>query len=149
MFGEFEIKDKKLALKVSVDELTKKYNLSKFDVDTINKMLSRRSNTTQSEKNVFVDDWKIYFDNQDLHDYLYAAAAMGPVALMAAFDSLIALMSGPIGVALAAFLDGIALFAGEIYLGDICYKIVYCTLNGKGFYIGFDWSVPAPAFGEW
>ena len=102
---------------------------------------------SRSGKNVYIDDWKVYFDNDDLKNYLYAAAAMGPVALLAAFDSAAILIGGIAGTALARIADWLAI-AGEISMGAICYKITYCTLMGKGFYIGIDWSVPTPVFGK-
>lgn len=50
MLGEFCLKDNKLALKISLDDLQKKYSLNDYDMSIINKMLHIQSNGVNCEK---------------------------------------------------------------------------------------------------
>ena len=120
MFGEFEIKEGKLSTKIPIDKLAQKYDLNAFDIDMLNKM-DRVGEMAQKQKaaNVWLEDWKICFDNQDLKDYLAAAAGMGATALIAEFESLSAMLGGPIGMLITSVIAAL----GGANPVDMCWEI--------------------------
>ena len=90
-----------------------------------------------------VEDWKIYFDLGDVHAFLFAAAQVGPAAIMAALSALGSVYPG-VGTVVGAI---VGLFGG----GTIIYWVFQAVALEKGLYIGVDWNgpFPNPAIGLW
>ncbi|WP_234124660.1 hypothetical protein [Clostridium hydrogenum] len=146
-------KNGKLVLKDSIADAKIKYSLNDSDVNNLKKMLAfaqqRKSINISSQSkskvispNVYVSNWKVYFSNEDVNAYLFAAAETGPEALAAALDGLATLMGGPVGTVIGVVLDVL----GASALARLCYLIIQAEVNDQGIYIGINWNGGFPNY---
>lgn len=96
---------------------------------------------------VFVEDGKIWFDNGDIHAFLFAAASIGPEALYAALVGVGTLVGGVVGTTITAILGAL----GAASLAYLCYLIIQAGTNGQGIYIGIEMNgiFPNIVAGTW
>lgn len=108
-------------------------------------VISEDDNTIMAR--IFVEDGKIYFDNGDVHAFLFAAASVGPEALYAAIVGLGTLLGGAVGTTITAILGAL----GAASLSYLCYLIIQAAANGQGIYIGIEMNGIFPNFvaGTW
>lgn len=146
-------KDGKLVLKDSITNTKLKYSLSNSEVSSLIKLLAfaqqRKSVNISSQSKgilispkVYVSDWKVYFSNEDINAFLFAAAQIGPEALAAALDAVATMMGGPVGTVIGTILD----IVGAASLANLCYLIIQAEADGEGIYIGIDWSTGFPNY---
>lgn len=92
---------------------------------------------------VHVDNWKIYFTNDDVKGLLLSAAQAGPAAMVAAFTALGSVYPG-VGNMVGSI---VGLFGGAA----IAYWVVQAATLNEGLYIGIDWNgpYPNPVVGTW
>lgn len=138
----------KLAISLSEEDLTSTYGFTSSDLVQLNDLLAFQSNAVDRGSNIpqtrlHVSDWKIYFDNADVHAFLLAAAQAGPAAIMAALSALGSVYPG-VGTVVGAI---VGLFGGA----TIIYWVFQAVALNKGLYIGIDWNgvFPNPAIGLW
>ncbi|ANY66499.1 hypothetical protein BBD42_08535 [Paenibacillus sp. BIHB 4019] len=94
---------------------------------------------------IFLQDSKIYFTQEDIDLYLFVAAGIGPEALAAALSAVAFLFGGPVGsvITLALTLIGIGT------LTNLCYLIIQAKVNNKnGVYIGLNWDGFFPNYSQ-
>ncbi|WP_206921972.1 hypothetical protein [Alicyclobacillus suci] len=146
----------KLTLNDSISDLASKYNLNSSDVANlqaiINAAQSYGSESTSSSKTgiqpqLSYSGGTVYFSHDDVDAYLFAAASVGPAALMAALDALATLTGGPVGAGLSLILDVL----GASSLAGFTYMCVQAEYNGQGVYIGLTWNgvFPNISYGFW
>ncbi len=149
IFSAFQLdKDGKLYLSVTDEELKSNYDFTSSDLDKLNSLLTFQHEAIKYAGNMpstrlHVEDWKIYFDLGDVHAFLFAAAQVGPAAIMAALSALGSVYPG-VGTVVGAI---VGLFGG----GTIIYWVFQAVALEKGLYIGVDWNgpFPNPAIGLW
>ncbi|MBR0092099.1 MAG: hypothetical protein IJP92_10405 [Lachnospiraceae bacterium] len=149
VFPYFEIgEDNRLSISLSNEELTSEFGFTDEDIMALNEMLRFQSNavdnsTRQTNERVYVSDWKIYFDAIDVQSYLFAAAQIGPAAIIAALSALGSSVPGA-GTVVGAIV-------GVFGASTIIYYVFQAVSLGKGMYIGVDWNgpFPVPAIGLW
>lgn len=135
MFGEFTLKDGRLTLKISIEELVEKYNLNMYDVEMLYKMKEIDEDAeSQRSANIYIEDWKLCFEPGDINIWLLAAASAGPEALIAAFEAIEAALGGPIGVVITTIIACL----GVANPFQICGEIVMAAAKGCGWYIDVD-----------
>lgn len=118
-------------------ELVKLYNT----IDFQHQMANQEGKPPQTR--IHVSNWKVYFTNGDVHATLFAAAQVGPAAIVAALSALGSVYPG-VGTVIGAAV-------GVIGGGTIVYWVFQAVCLGKGLYIGVDWNgpFPNPAIGTW
>lgn len=147
-------KNYKLSVTLTDEELTSTYNFTVNDIKQLNNLLDFQSDSIDGaytprkspihvSERLHVSDWKIYFSNDDIYAFLFAAAQVGPAAIIAALSALGSIYPG-VGTVIGAF---IGLFGAS----SIIYMVFQAVALKKGLYIGVDWNgpFPNPALGLW
>lgn len=93
---------------------------------------------------VHVSNWKVYFTYEEVMASFFAAAQVGPAAIVAALASLGTAIGGPVGAAIGTIV-------GYISGADFLYLVLRAATLKKGIYIGLDWDgpYPVPTQGTW
>lgn len=96
---------------------------------------------------VYVEDWKVYFSNDEVKMYFFAAASIGPAALAAALNSVVFMLGGPVATTISLVLSII----GAASLLNLTYLVIQAGTQGKGIYIGVTWNGVFPNYtqGTW
>jgi len=159
VLDEFTLsKDGTLELKKSLIEIQEEAGFSKAEMVIFEDMLgfnkenpaigitqidSQIDESAISTK-VYVEDWKVYFTYDEVLTLLFAAAQIGPAAMVAALSALGTAIGGLVGTTVAAIL-------GYITAASFCYLVIRAVSMKKGVYIGLDWDGPFPviADGTW
>lgn len=138
----------KLSISLSEKELISTYGFTSSDLKQLQDLLTFQSNAVDRGSNmvqtrIHVSDWKIYFNNADVHAFLLSAAQIGPAAIMAALSALGSVYPGVGNV--------VGLIVGLFGGATIIYWVFQAVTLEKGLYIGIDWNgpFPNPAIGLW
>ena len=93
---------------------------------------------------VHVSDWKVYFTYEEVMASFFAAAQIGPSAIIAALAGLGTAIGGPVGATIGTIV-------GYISGADFLYLVLRAAALKKGVYIGLDWDgpFPVPTQGTW
>ena len=153
VFGEFKLNGKTLELKSSLETIKGKYNLNNKEVEALktiqtqakaieNMDIKNIDLNKNTDSRLHVSNWKVYFTNHDVNKFLFAAASIGPAALMAAIVSLSSMVAGPVGTVISAVLSVL----GAASLSRLCYLVIQANTLGKGVYIGVTWNGPFPNY---
>jgi len=149
IYSTFELdENNNLVLTLTDTELAENYKFTSTEIEQIHNLIKFQHNAIIQEGNapasrLHVSDWKIYFDVYDVHSYLFAAAQIGPAAIMAALSALGSVYPG-VGTVVGAIV-------GVVGGGAIIYTVFQAVAMNKGVYIGIDWDgpFPNPALGTW
>ncbi len=167
IYQYFEINDGKLFLNVDENILVDEYDFTQSDLLRLEKMYSfaeeniisnndviesinnlsltdgTNLNGTKITPMVHVSNWKIYFTYDDVMGSLFAAAQIGPAAIIAALSAVGSAVPGA-GTVVGAVI-------GLIGASTIIYFVFQAAALEKGLYIGIDWNgpFPNPAIGLW
>lgn len=140
--------DNKLTISLTDDELIANYNFTSEDLEQLEELLlfgtfSIKRGSRIRQPRLHVSNWKIYFNNGDVHSFLYAAAQIGPSAIIAALSALGTTYPG-VGNVVGALI-------GVIGGGTIVYYVLQAVALNKGLYMGVNWNgpFPVPAIDLW
>lgn len=152
-----------LSLSKNVEDLQEEFNLTDDFVSRLNNLLNSDiaksgsryydAITDQSfgedlddtiRPNVFVRNWKVYFTHDEVMATLFAAAQIGPAAIVAALAALGTSIGGPVGAVIGTIV-------GYISGAGFAYLVLRAGTSGKGVYIGLEWDGPFPVYvdGTW
>ncbi|WP_341277747.1 hypothetical protein [Paenibacillus sp. FSL H8-0537] len=127
-----------------VSDANQKNVLSKTPVS--GSTLAMASNSTVSP-NLHISDWKIYFNQNDIQQYLFVAASIGVPAFIIALEG-VSVILGPAGPILTTVLT----IAGYGGMSNLCYLIIQSKYNSQsGVYFGISWNgiFPNLSQGTW
>lgn len=143
------ISDDHLTLSLSIDELKSDYGFSDAQCNRLFKDIVGTTIYPSLEympmPNLHVEGAAVYFDNGDIHDYLLAAATIGPEAMAAAITALSTAVGGLVGTALGGFLALLSMPS----LIEICGKAIVAAGTGRGIYIGLQLDYPPIVCDYW
>lgn len=163
VFDEFSLNDSGiLEINKPLNEIQEKAGFTDSEMDRFNEiftfsknyptgitssktMVENASNSNNIiEPNVFVEDWKIYFTLDEVQMYFFAAAQIGPAAIIAALAGLGTSIGGPVGTAIGTVV-------GYVSGAAFAYLVLRAVSLGKGVYIGLEWDGIFPVFvdGTW
>jgi hypothetical protein len=156
VLSEFSLVNGALTLQDSLPVVQAKYNLSAAEVQTIQSILTyakQRQATTLASRagvvspNISVNGTVIYFTFSDVGSLLIRAAAMGPVALLAALNGIAWMFGGPIGGTIGLVLS----IVGMATIADMAVLIVQGYARHQGIYFGITWNWIFPSYvqGNW
>lgn len=156
LWGEFSLVNGALTLKDSLPFVQAKYNLSAGEVQTIQSILTydkQRQAKTPAPKagvvspNISINGTVIYFTFSDVGSLLIRAAAMGPVALLAALNGIAWMFGGPIGGTIGLVLS----IVGMATIANLAVLIVQGYVRHQGIYFGITWNWVFPSYvqGNW
>lgn len=95
-----------------------------------------KNNVSTISPNLHVSDWKIYFNQDDIQQYLFVAAGIGVPAFIIALEG-ISLILGPAGPIITTILT----IAGYSGMANLCYLVLQSKYNNqKGVYFGITWN---------
>lgn len=151
VFNEFAIKNNKLTLKDNVQIIQKRYNLNDNQLQLITGIIEQAPKLVDENigsqliegtitSRVHVSNWKVYFTNNEVNEFFFAAASIGPASLYAAIVSVSTAIAGPAGTVLST----VASILGAASLSRLCYLILQANKLKKGIYIGVQWNGKFP-----
>lgn len=93
---------------------------------------------------VYVKNWKVYFTYDEVMATFFAAAQIGPSAIIAALAGIGTAIGGPVGTTIGTIV-------GYISGADFLYLVLRAAALKKGIFIGLDWDglFPVPTQGTW
>ncbi|KZE75042.1 hypothetical protein AV654_27195 [Paenibacillus elgii] len=98
--------------------------------------MAPRNSVSSVTPNLHVSDWKIYFNQDDIQQYLFVAAGVGVPAFIIALEG-ISLILGPAGPIITTILT----IAGYSGMANLCYLVLQSKYNNqKGVYFGISWN---------
>lgn len=98
--------------------------------------MAPRNSVSSVTPNLHVSDWKIYFNQDDIQQYLFVAAGIGVPAFIVALEG-ISLILGPAGPIITTILT----IAGYSGMANLCYLVLQSKYNNqKGVYFGISWN---------
>ncbi|MCL6446128.1 MAG: hypothetical protein K6T83_22235 [Alicyclobacillus sp.] len=144
----------RLTLKEPLSLIQQKYHLDSAQMSNLEYILNESQEYANISPSVgrispqlFYKNGIIYFTHSEVVATLFAAASLGPEAVVATLETLGTLTGGPIGTAIVAILSAI----GAPALSQFTYYIIQAYYNDEGVYIGISWNgiFPNIVTGTW
>lgn len=143
------ITDNQLTLSLSSEELQNDYGFTEAQChrlfDEIVGVPVYSSPEYVPMPNLHVEGTAVYFDNGDIHAFLFAAASAGPAAMAAAITAVSTAVGGLVGTTLGSIL---ALLSAPSLI-EICGKTIVAAGTGRGIYIGLQLDYPPIVCDYW
>ena len=145
----WEISDNQLSISLSSEELKNDYGFTEAQCrrlfDEIIGVPVYSSPEYVPMPTLHVEGAAVYFNNGDIHAFLFAAASAGPAAMAAAITAVSTAVGGLAGTTLGSLLALLSVPS----LIEICGKTLVAAGTGRGIYIGLQFDYPPIVCDYW
>lgn len=131
----------KIIFTYSDQDLVNNFGFTSEEVDRLNEIVDAVSTSSVNFNDeyavspyIFYEGGIVYFTNDDVDAFLFAAASVGPEAVYAALMALGTVSLGPVGTALTIAVGAL----GFPSLAQFCYYVIQAATMNQGVYIGVE-----------